>query len=165
MNWNDTKQRIREFVLADIEHGYLHHQAHIRKTTSVIYPLGEFVMIPTLEFVPAGWDDDDRLYDYAHEFADSAEWVIYTAKARALWADSWEIAEYEDAYGYNDDGQNIDQQITSCVYLATRDAVMQVIQDIRDKEETLQHYCNHGVYIGDPWGPDFMCVYCELGEE
>ena len=24
-------------------------------------------------------------------------------------------------------------------------------------------YCRHGVYIGDPYGPDFLCGYCESG--
>ncbi len=23
--------------------------------------------------------------------------------------------------------------------------------------------CKHGVYVGDPGGPDYMCLYCENG--
>lgn len=25
------------------------------------------------------------------------------------------------------------------------------------------NYCRHGVFVGDPHGPDFMCGYCETG--
>lgn len=25
------------------------------------------------------------------------------------------------------------------------------------------HYCAHGTYIGDPYGPDYLCHYCEAG--
>ena len=24
-------------------------------------------------------------------------------------------------------------------------------------------WCRHGTYIGDPYGPDYMCHYCEAG--
>ena len=24
-------------------------------------------------------------------------------------------------------------------------------------------YCAHGTYIGDPYGPDYLCHYCEAG--
>ena len=136
MNWNDTKQHIRECVLADIKHGdsiYRKH-AHIYKNNTIIWPQGERVVIPILEMSPVGWVSDDEIADYAHEFADGCEWVIYTAKARALWSDSWEISEYEDVYGHNGGG-DIDSQITTCVYLATRDAVQEAIQDIRDEME------------------------------
>lgn len=27
------------------------------------------------------------------------------------------------------------------------------------------HYCKHGTFIGDPYGPDLMCGWCESGEE
>jgi hypothetical protein len=26
-------------------------------------------------------------------------------------------------------------------------------------------YCKHGTYIGDPYGPDYMCHWCEMGQE
>lgn len=167
MNWNDTKQHIRECVLADIENGNSIYQkkAHTYTRNVIIWPQGERVIIPILEFSPVGWASDDEICDYAHEFADSAEWVIYTAKARALWTDSYEIAEYEDVYGHNGGG-DIDSQITTCVYLATRDAVHEAVQSIRDEMEPApwNGYCDHGVYVGG-CGADFMCVYCELGEE
>ena len=25
-------------------------------------------------------------------------------------------------------------------------------------------YCKHGTYVGDPYGPDYMCGMCEDGE-
>lgn len=25
-------------------------------------------------------------------------------------------------------------------------------------------YCQHGTFIGDPYGPDYMCGECEMGE-
>lgn len=27
------------------------------------------------------------------------------------------------------------------------------------------NYCKHGTYIGDPYGPDYMCHWCEMGYE
>jgi hypothetical protein len=26
-------------------------------------------------------------------------------------------------------------------------------------------YCRHGTFIGSWWGPDYLCQWCELGEE
>ena len=26
------------------------------------------------------------------------------------------------------------------------------------------HYCRHGVFVGDPYGADYMCGYCENGD-
>ena len=26
-------------------------------------------------------------------------------------------------------------------------------------------YCAHGTFIGSWWGPDYLCSWCELGEE
>lgn len=26
-------------------------------------------------------------------------------------------------------------------------------------------FCRHGVYIGTPGGPDFMCGRCEMGDD
>jgi hypothetical protein len=25
--------------------------------------------------------------------------------------------------------------------------------------------CKHGTYIGDPYGPDYLCYWCEIGED
>jgi hypothetical protein len=30
--------------------------------------------------------------------------------------------------------------------------------------QSMDNYCKHGVYIGDPYGPDYMCGRCEDGE-
>jgi len=132
--WYDMKERILELVRYDVENGELHHPAHISKRTEVIYPLGEFVMIPTLEFVPAGWDDDYVIEQYAQEFADGCEWVIYTSQARALWADSVAVQDYEGIVSeYCDPHEDIDRRITLCVYEATRDAVLNAIETIREE--------------------------------
>lgn len=136
MNWNDTKQHIRECVLADIENGYLVRKPHAKRVwRSVLLAPSVREDILVLAWDKGGWASDDDIHDYAHEFADSAEWVIYTAKARALWADSFEISDYEDAYGYNGGDGSIDDQITTCVYLATRDAVYAAVEDIRNEME------------------------------
>ena len=31
------------------------------------------------------------------------------------------------------------------------------------KLENPDYRCRHGVFIGDPYGPDYMCHYCEMG--
>lgn len=28
---------------------------------------------------------------------------------------------------------------------------------------TRSNYCKHGTYIGDPYGPDYLCYWCEMG--
>jgi len=33
------------------------------------------------------------------------------------------------------------------------------------KLEEPSYYCRHGVFVGDPYGPDYMCPYCEMGED
>jgi hypothetical protein len=27
------------------------------------------------------------------------------------------------------------------------------------------YYCRHGVFIGDPYGPDYLCGACESGDD
>jgi hypothetical protein len=29
----------------------------------------------------------------------------------------------------------------------------------------LKQFCRHGTFIGSWWGPDYMCYWCEMGEE
>lgn len=33
--------------------------------------------------------------------------------------------------------------------------------DVTDSRQ----YCEHGTFIGSPWGPDYLCFYCETGTE
>jgi len=33
-----------------------------------------------------------------------------------------------------------------------------------DRNDSSQ-YCKHGTFIGSWWGPDLLCVYCELGDD
>lgn len=32
-----------------------------------------------------------------------------------------------------------------------------------DDPDNHQFYCQHGTYIGSPYGPDYMCMWCEDG--
>lgn len=131
MNWNDTKQHILELVRCEYEQKIIDQKPQTRAADEWIYTTaGGAIKIPMLEFVDGGFIDPEEIHEYAHEFADGCEWVIYTAKARALWADSWEVSDYEDEYGYNGD-QTVDESITTCVYLATREAVMESIRTIQ----------------------------------
>ena len=34
-----------------------------------------------------------------------------------------------------------------------------------DDPDDDRNYCRHGNYIGSPGGPDYMCGYCESGDE
>ena len=37
---------------------------------------------------------------------------------------------------------------------------------VSDEDDSLNGYrCKHGVNVGNAWGADLMCVYCESGEE
>lgn len=77
------------------------------------------------EAIANGDDVQDSGADYAHEYADGCEDVIYTYRARAIWQDSSDVQEYEDdakEYANTADGFSIDAAITVCVYLAIRDA-------------------------------------------
>jgi len=31
------------------------------------------------------------------------------------------------------------------------------------KLENPNYYCSHGTFVGDPYGPDLMCFWCEMG--
>jgi len=33
------------------------------------------------------------------------------------------------------------------------------------KLDNPDYRCKHGTFIGDPYGPDYMCFYCEMGIE
>jgi hypothetical protein len=34
-------------------------------------------------------------------------------------------------------------------------------RDKREQEAVKRQYCRHGVFIGDPFGPDYLCSACE----
>lgn len=34
----------------------------------------------------------------------------------------------------------------------------------REEEARRRQYCKHGTFIGDPYGPDYMCGKCEDGQ-
>jgi len=134
MNWYDTKQHIRECVLADIELGDLRQKAQTRIIGKIIWLQDERVVIPVLEFIPDGWVSEDDIYDYAHEFADSASWVIYHGQSRELWIDSEDVRNYWAVVDdmYDNTSRSIDSLISVCVYEATREAVLEVIRSLQE---------------------------------
>jgi len=77
------------------------------------------------------WETMD-VEDYAHEFADSHEVVIYYSNARELWDSSYEVREYEDTALECMELSNkvsIDQLLCAVVYWAIRDLVLTVISE------------------------------------
>lgn len=78
-------------------------------------------------------EDRDSWDDYAHEFADGAEWVIYYSRSRELWADSSDVQAYEDEANECGPFDSIDQWITVTVYMAVRAEIMEALQEIADE--------------------------------
>ena len=102
MNWNDTKQHIYECVLDDLLNG-----------------------MPNLYHM-------DEIEQYAAEFADGAEWVIYNYKAEALWHDSAEVADLEsEVTEWFAADATINDRIRMCVYKATEDHILTILRGIR----------------------------------
>lgn len=68
--------------------------------------------------------NDDAVDEYAHEWADGCEWVIYYAQSRALWADP-AMPDFDDAA---DDmcgpGVGVQDRVTAAVFLAVRDRIL-----------------------------------------
>jgi hypothetical protein len=79
--------------------------------------------------------DPDSWDNYAHEWADGSEWVIYYANSRALWADEEIISGYEDEAAEFLDirGVTIDQWITATVYLAVRAEILEACREIAEE--------------------------------
>jgi hypothetical protein len=78
--------------------------------------------------------DPDSWDDYAHEWADGSEWVIYYANSRALWADEEIISGYEDeAKEITASPRTIDEWITACVYLAVRAEILEACREIAEE--------------------------------
>lgn len=78
--------------------------------------------------------NDDDMQEYAHEWADGSQNVIYYHRARELWADSATVQGYEsDAWDLMGDEKDIDKVIALCVYLAMRDEIMSAVQELREE--------------------------------
>lgn len=74
----------------------------------------------------------DGIYEYAHETADSSEYVIYYGWQRELWADSADIRAYEDdAIDSGCDGVASIQQY--CVYMAISDAITEALNELLEE--------------------------------
>lgn len=78
-------------------------------------------------------DDDDAMEEYAHEWADADDVVIYYRHNRALWLDSAIVRGYEDETdGITADG-SVDRVIMACVYLALRAEIMNAVEELREE--------------------------------
>jgi hypothetical protein len=79
-------------------------------------------------------EDDSTWSEYAHEWADGAQEVIYYHRARDLWMTEAEIQDYEsDAREIWGASATIDEMISACVYLALCDRIMAALQDARSE--------------------------------
>jgi hypothetical protein len=83
------------------------------------------------------WRDEDASYEYAHEWADGSQYVIWHAQSREAWlsgADEWEDEATD--FGPFD---SIQSWITATVYCAMKatilDAVYVYRQDHEDDDE------------------------------
>ena len=105
-NWYDVAQNVREMVRQD-------------------YESGNFEDI----------NDDDAMHEYAHEWADGDAVVIYYRHTRALWLDSAIVRGYEDEAQEITGGVNstVDNVITTCVYLALKQEIMDAIDELRQE--------------------------------
>lgn len=48
-----------------------------------------------------------------------------------------------------------------------REAILikNALKGYEDSPDYHPHYCKHGAYVGDPYGPDYMCGPCEDGTD
>jgi len=77
--------------------------------------------------------DDDGIFTYATETADSSQYVIYSGYQSELWADSQDIRDYEqDAIDCGIKGVAEIQQY--CVYMALQDAIREILDELWDDE-------------------------------
>lgn len=91
--------------------------------------------------------DMEACGDYAHEYAEWSADVIYTHRARTIWADAAEVQAHEDdANAMMTDDASIDRRITVCVYLALVEA-----------------YCDEWQTLADDDDDDDACPHCDGG--
>jgi predicted alpha/beta hydrolase len=46
------------------------------------------------------------------------------------------------------------------------DDFMDAVQHgVLTQKEIDRRYCRHGTYVGDPFGPDYLCGACEMGDD
>lgn len=74
--------------------------------------------------------DPDETGDYAHEWADGAEWVIYTWQARTLWAGDSRVQGFEDEASDFGPFETVDAWITATVYAATYAAIVEAVESV-----------------------------------
>lgn len=72
------------------------------------------------DWIDGNYTNEDDMHQWAHETADSNEYVIYYHHQNDLWASSIEIREYEE-YAQ---GEDIQDRIMQCVYYAMYDELI-----------------------------------------
>lgn len=73
-------------------------------------------------------DDEDSWDEYAHEWADGSEWVIYYSNSRALFADG-ALDDFEDEARSLGEPESIDQWITAAACLAVWDLILATVRE------------------------------------
>lgn len=80
--------------------------------------------------------DDDATAEYAWQWADGSQYVIYTHHAMRLWCESDEVSDYEDE-AWDLVGSSKDHSVvavmSTCVYLALRQAIIEACEEIRNE--------------------------------
>ena len=72
------------------------------------------------------------IYEYAHEYANNSQYVIYYGWQRELWADSADIRSYEDdAIDAGCEGVAAVQQY--CVYMAISNAITEALNELLEE--------------------------------
>lgn len=79
-----------------------------------------------------GYYDSESVHEWAHETADGCEYVIYYHHQNDLWREP-EVQKYEDDT-YGDDIQN---RIMQCVYLAIYEALLDAAADVMESDSVL----------------------------
>lgn len=79
-------------------------------------------------------DDEEACYEYAWEWADGSEYVIYTHQSRTLWADGLPDGAEDEAadLGPHEDP---DAWIRVAVFCAMRSRIMEVLDECRDERD------------------------------
>ncbi len=106
--WRQVCEQVREIVADDISSGHLDPS------------------------------DVDAVDQYAAEWADGSEWVIYYHHVIRLWVDSSEVSDYEEHisdYLSNDGDEGILRRMTLCVFLALRDEIETAIREYCEEND------------------------------
>ena len=133
-NWYQVRREIQEQAIAD----WNYKPREYTTTTQIGYSssvagVGR-MYIPAITIVSDAPIEKtaDGIYEYAHETADSSEYVIYYGWQRELWADSADIRAYED--DAIDAGMKDVSSIQQyCVYMAIHDTIAETLNELLEE--------------------------------